>query len=144
MVSARKFHFANLHYRLVLPIVLVLLCAFSNPIFSQYNLQWNQFFGGNNFDELLSVIEVEDGLVYGGSAGAFSGTMGDAPQTNGNSDYWIYKTDYDGNIIWSYVYGGVDQEPLESSDLSPLVFENEKPTAINPPSWVLIKDVRVS
>ena len=114
MVSARKFHFVNLPYRLLLSMMLVFLCTLSNPIFSQFNLQWDEFYGGDNFDELLSVIEVEDGLVYGGSAGAFSGTMGDAPQTAGNSDYWIYKTDYDGNIIWSYVYGGQEQENLTS------------------------------
>jgi len=115
MVSARKFHFENLPCRLVLPMILVLLCALSNPIFSQYALQWDQFYGGDNFDELLSVIEVEDGIVYGGSAGSFTGgIMGDAPQTNGGSDYWIYKTDYDGNIIWSYVYGGISTDILLS------------------------------
>jgi|GEM_PF-1538132 len=114
MVSARKFHFVNLPCRLVLPMILVYLCTFLNPIYAQYNLLRDEFYGGDNFDELLSVIEVDDGLVYGGSTGAFINTMGDAPQTNGNSDYWIYKTDYDGNIIWSYVYGGSGQETLTS------------------------------
>jgi len=114
MVSAGKFHFENFHCGLVLPMILVLLCILSNPIFSQYDLQWNEFYGGDNFDELLSVIEVDDGLVYGGSAGQTIATIGDPPQTVGDTDYWIYKTDYDGNILWSYTYGGFGADVLQT------------------------------
>ena len=91
-------------------MILVFLCTFSTLVFAQYNVQWDQFYGGDNFDELNALIEVDDGIVYGGTAG--SSTAGDPPPTAGNADYWIFKTDFDGNIIWSYTYGGSNADIL--------------------------------
>ena len=110
MITSRKHRKNDLHSRLLLLIVTVFFSLYSTFTFSQYSTQWDIFYGGNNFDELLSVVEVADGFVFGGSAS--QSVTGDPPPTAGSSDYWIYKTDYDGNILWSYTYGGFNRDIL--------------------------------
>ena len=112
MIARGKIRLRSLHYRLLTPMALAFLFLFSSTSQAQFSQDWDLFYGSNNFDELLSVVEVSDGYVYGGSA--TSSTMGDSPQTAGSSDYWIYKTDFDGNIIWSYTYGGFGQDNLQN------------------------------
>ncbi len=113
MIKKGKIRLRSLHYRLFIPMVLpiLFLFLFTSSLQSQYDIQRDIFYGSDNFDELLSVIEVSDGLVYGATATA--STMGDSPQTTGNADYWIYKTDFDGNIVWSYTYGGFGRDLLQ-------------------------------
>ena len=106
MITRRKIRSRTLLYRIMSPMVLVLLFSISLhlTLSAQYQQAWDDLVGSDNFDEVLSVVEVSDGIVYG--ATATSSTMGDSPQTVGDADFWIYKTDFSGNIIWSYTYGG--------------------------------------
>ena len=112
MIARGKIRIRSLHYRLFTPMALSFLLLYVSNLQAQFTQNWNLFYGSNNFDELLSVVEVSDGYVFGGSA--TSSTMGDSPQTAGSSDYWIYKTDFDGNIIWNYTYGGFGQDNLQN------------------------------
>ena len=111
MITRSKLRENVLRSRLLQLMVLGLFCLCSTPSYSQFNTQWDILYGGNNFDELISVVEVDDGLVFGGTAS--SSITGDPPPTAGDSDYWIYKTDFDGNIIWSYTYGGLASDKLQ-------------------------------
>ncbi len=113
MIAKRKIRLRNLSYRLLMSMVLGFLLLINNfSLKAQFSQDWDLFYGSNNFDELLSVVELDDGYVFGGSA--TSSTMGDSPQTAGSSDYWIYKTDFEGNILWNFTYGGFGIDNLQN------------------------------
>jgi hypothetical protein len=62
------------------------------------NMLWNQTYGGTENDNPLSMIQTSDGgfalVGYTESFGA------------GEGDYWLVKTDSDGNMEWNKTYGG--------------------------------------
>jgi len=63
---------------------------------SDWNVEWEQFFGGDNNDLGYSFIDDGDGLVICGTTTSFG---------NGLSDAYVIKLDYSGNIIWEETYG---------------------------------------
>ena len=64
------------------------------------NLIWSNNIGGDNIDWGISVIETQDGgaavLGYTNSFGA------------GGYDFYLIKSDSQGNILWQKTYGGAD------------------------------------
>jgi predicted secreted protein len=76
------------------------------------NLEWNKTYGGVGSDWGRSVIETSDGgYILVGDTTSFGA---------GGSDYWLVKTDENGNMQWNRTYGGSDQEipydMIETSD----------------------------
>jgi hypothetical protein len=71
------------------------------------NIEWQRCYGGNNHDGIFGIIEVEDGYVFTGST---SSNDGDVTGWHGESDSWVFKTDFDGNIIWQNCLGGSKSE----------------------------------
>ncbi len=73
------------------------------------NIEWQNCYGGSGHDGVNALLEVYDGYIisaYGSSAdGDLSGSG-----WHGNSDIWIIKIDYWGNIIWQKCYGGSKYE----------------------------------
>jgi len=60
---------------------------------------WTHTFGGDRFDEAECVQQTTDGgYVLGGSSQTFG--------VNFTEDFWILKTDGNGDSVWSYVAGG--------------------------------------
>ncbi|MEO8085793.1 MAG: T9SS type A sorting domain-containing protein [Bacteroidota bacterium] len=76
------------------------------------NKMWDKRFGGDDYDELFSVLQVADGgYLLGGWS--LSGANGDKSDTSfGGSDYWIVRTDSMGNKMWDKRYGGLLSESL--------------------------------
>ncbi|WP_161888738.1 T9SS type A sorting domain-containing protein [Pontibacter russatus] len=73
---------------------------------------WDRRFGGSADEELRSIIQSHDGgyLLAGKS---FSGARGDKSEASrGASDYWIVKTDAEGNREWDKTFGGPGAEEL--------------------------------
>jgi hypothetical protein len=70
------------------------------------NVQWNQTYGGANSDYGMSGIATSDGgyaiVGYTDSFGA------------GNGDFWLVKTDANGNELWNQTYGGVEADECYS------------------------------
>lgn len=67
---------------------------------------WTQTYGGSQDDMAYSVIETSDlhyligGLTYSYGAGSF--------------DYWLVKTDHNGDTVWTKSYGGVASDECHS------------------------------
>ncbi len=62
------------------------------------NMQWNQTYGGTGNDRGECVKQTSDGgYAIAGSTSSFGA---------GNDDFWLVKTDPDGNMIWNKTYGG--------------------------------------
>jgi hypothetical protein len=79
-------------------------------------IQWQKTIGGNNDDELYSVQQTADGgYILGGSSN--SGISGDKTVANcsGTFDYWIIKTDCQGNIQWQKDIGGGGSDDVVNS-----------------------------
>ncbi|MEJ2242065.1 MAG: hypothetical protein P8Y18_07985, partial [Candidatus Bathyarchaeota archaeon] len=70
------------------------------------NLQWDQTFGGLSTEEAYSVIETNDGgLMIAGFTNSFG---------SGNYDYWLVKTDSNGEMMWNQTYGGPNWDEARS------------------------------
>jgi len=62
------------------------------------NEEWNQIYGGSDKDRAYSVQQTTDG---GYIVAGYTESYG-----MGNSDFWIIKTDENGNEEWNQTYGG--------------------------------------
>ncbi|MBU1936638.1 T9SS type A sorting domain-containing protein [bacterium] len=78
----------------------VCLCLTAMQALAQPGIDslWSQTYGGAGMDELHSVLQTSDGGYAVAGYTASSGA--------GMDDYWLIKTDADGNTIWNQTYGG--------------------------------------
>lgn len=58
-------------------------------------IAWNHTYGGKNFDEGRSIIEIDDGYLIAGRTKSYSE----------KSDAWLLKISKTGEHIWNYTYG---------------------------------------
>jgi len=76
------------------------------------NIQWNKTYGGEREEVAYSLVETSDG---GYALAGFTESYG-----QGEEDFWLVKTDTDGNLLWNRTYGGADPEKayslIETSD----------------------------
>jgi len=69
---------------------------------SNGNMQWNKTYGGAGDEKAHSVVRTFDG---GYALAGYTYSYG-----AGSSDFWLVKTDSNGNIEWSRPYGGTGSE----------------------------------
>ncbi|MFI5218273.1 MAG: T9SS type A sorting domain-containing protein [Bacteroidia bacterium] len=84
---------------------------------SSGNIQWQNTIGGNKYDELYSLQQVDDGgyILGGYSESNISGDkMENCIGGIGFGDFWIVKTDSVGNTQWQNTIGGSDLDELHS------------------------------
>jgi len=61
------------------------------------NILWDNIFGGNEWDNAYSMqITSDNGYILAGYTKSFG---------NGEEDFWLIKTDSQGNEIWNTIYG---------------------------------------
>ncbi|MFZ7138967.1 MAG: hypothetical protein ACOWW1_11195, partial [archaeon] len=76
------------------------------------NIVWNRTYGGKQQDVVYSLVETSDG---GYALAGFTESFGD-----GSRDFWLVKTESNGNMQWNQTYGGPNPEEayslIETSD----------------------------
>jgi len=99
-------------YRLHL-LTLSILCLFQTNIFAQPPVEWDDAYGGSNFEELQGLHQTADGgYIYGCSTP--SDPNADISEASiGGGDYWMVKTDADGTILWDERIGGTAAEVIQ-------------------------------
>ena len=72
-----------------------------------FTKQWDKRFGGSSIDDLWAIQQTTDnGFIIGG--GSDSPISGDKTTSNlGIGDFWVVKTDANGNKQWDRRYGGI-------------------------------------
>lgn len=70
------------------------------------NIQWNRTYGGEKNDYATCMVETADGgYALAGPTESFG---------QGEEDFWLVKTDADGNMQWNRTYGGPNSEGVYS------------------------------
>ncbi|MCW7071423.1 MAG: hypothetical protein OCU12_03690 [Methanophagales archaeon] len=68
--------------------------------------EWSKTFGGSDYDFAMSVQQTTDGgYIIAGSTDSYGA---------GSYDFWLVKTDSDGNKEWDKTFGGSDYDWAES------------------------------
>jgi PKD repeat protein len=68
-------------------------------------IQWQKCIGGNNVDEVRSLLQVADGYVLAGMSQSTDGDLAGVARHN-YTDYWVVKLNNTGTIQWQKCYGG--------------------------------------
>lgn len=77
------------------------------------NKEWDKTYGGNDNDIVRDIIQVENGFIIGGYS--HSGISGDKTgELRGVVDYWIYKINEDGSMVWQKTIGGSQTDYLRT------------------------------
>jgi len=58
---------------------------------------WTKKYGGNDEDIFFAAVETVDGYMFAGQTRSFNAVI---------IDVLVVRTDYNGNVIWSKIYGG--------------------------------------
>jgi hypothetical protein len=67
-------------------------------------IQWSKCYGGSDTDRVQSIQQTYDGGFI--LAGFSNSSDGDLTTNQGYTDYWIFRLDSIGNIIWQNSFGG--------------------------------------
>ncbi len=66
------------------------------------NLEWEQIFGGSDSEKAIAVQQtIDDGYIVAGYTGSYGA---------GHYDFWLIKTDENGNQQWDQTFGSSDWE----------------------------------
>ncbi|MFK7934408.1 MAG: gliding motility-associated C-terminal domain-containing protein [Saprospiraceae bacterium] len=98
-----------LHALFFLFINLLVINAFAQP-----PVQWDRTYGGDGYEELHAIAPVDDGgFIFAGATQ--SEASGDIPEAGrGDFDYWIVRTDSEGEMIWNKRFGGDGRDKVWS------------------------------
>src|SRR5687767_5057196 len=93
-------------------MIVLLLIGFN--AFCQSTIAWQQVVGGLDNEGAASLIQTSEGkLLFGGWSQ--SDSSGNKTVSNrGLVDYWVIKTNLQGNIVWQQAYGGSNSDVLST------------------------------
>ena len=93
-------------------LVMLLFCFGLNGM--SQDILWEKSFGGKHDEILSDIIPTPDnGFVFAGSS--ISNNSGNKTIVNrGDFDYWIWKMDDKGELVWQKGFGGESNDILQS------------------------------
>ncbi len=78
---------------------------------SARNIEWQHCYGGSGYDGAIRIMELDDGYLFSGYPDS---NDGDISGWHGDSDIWLVKIDFEGEIIWQKCLGGSDTDGAHS------------------------------
>ncbi|MPT33479.1 MAG: T9SS type A sorting domain-containing protein [Chryseobacterium sp.] len=94
-------------------ILASIIIFFTNMVFSQAPaIQWQKSLGGSGKDVALNIERTSDGGYI--TAGYSDSNDGDVTENRGFLDFWIVKSDSNGNVQWQKTLGGSGSETAHS------------------------------
>ncbi len=94
--------------KMKISIILLISIFISYQLEAQYfDIVFQQCYGGSLWEGPRTVIPAENGFIVFG--GTYSND-GDVSFNQGKNDYWLFKTNDFGEIIWEKTYGGSEEE----------------------------------
>ncbi|MBP6825726.1 MAG: T9SS type A sorting domain-containing protein [Saprospiraceae bacterium] len=96
-------------------VILCLLLAVGAR--AQIRIEWEHSYGGSDWEQANSIRETSDGGFV--AAGYSKSGDGDVSGNHGGEDYWVVKTDAEGNLQWEHNFGGSDNERAEDVRQTP-------------------------
>ena len=100
--------------KVVQPYLIILFLLSVLTIKSQ-TINWEKSYGGSEDEKANCIINSSDNqLVVAGLAESVNGSVSNHHGFSGGSDFWIYKLDTLGNLLWNKCYGGTDEEEAYS------------------------------
>ncbi|MEK6481882.1 T9SS type A sorting domain-containing protein [Catalinimonas sp. 4WD22] len=76
------------------------------------NVLWDKTIGGNGDDELHSILPTPDGGYLLGGYSNSDASSDKSENSKGDTDFWIVKTDDEGNVLWDKTIGGSASDQL--------------------------------
>ena len=73
----------------------------------EYQLTWQNCFGGSMLDGAYDIVSLDNGYIIAGGTGS---NDGDISYSYGNGDGWLVRIDNAGNLIWEKTLAGSDSE----------------------------------
>ena len=87
-------------------LIIILLLSLSCPIHAQPEIEWAKTYGGRHNDVCYSLTQTADGgFALAGVTYSFGA---------GRGDYWLVRTDEDGDSLWSRTFGGGELDQCHS------------------------------
>ena len=78
------------------------------------NIEWQQCYGGFYHDYAMNIVESDDGYIAVGATmsndGDVDGYHGEPGNTDNAKDIWVFKIDFQGNLIWQKCLGGFSND----------------------------------
>lgn len=83
------------------------------------NLVWEKKYGGSQHEYSYRIIEGSDQTYYiAATAVSSDGDITNDPYPN-SADFWIFKIDSTGNMLWDRIYGGTGRDEVYNACLNP-------------------------
>jgi hypothetical protein len=70
------------------------------------NISWQKSYGGSGSESGKALAQYNDSSIF--LVSFAQSNDGDVSGNHGMGDFWVTKTDYQGNILWQNCYGGSD------------------------------------
>ena len=105
--------------------------------------QWNKTFGGTDYDCAYSIQQTSDGgYIFVGSTEAYG--TGTESYGTGSCDFWLIKTDSNGNWQWDKTFGGTGDDMAgsvqETSDGGYILAGSTSDNAFDTDLWLVKTD----
>ncbi|MCF6341846.1 MAG: hypothetical protein L3J31_03450, partial [Bacteroidales bacterium] len=72
------------------------------------NIEWERTYGGSEDETFSALKQMNDSVLL--LIGSSKSSDGDVGANYGGKDYWLVKTDTDGNLLWEKNYGGSESD----------------------------------